>query len=201
MRRWAEEKYNLYVQNFILNEEVLPTWLRDLSPAVIKNIVKREYKKVEDNETLPSNIIAAYEKYSIGFYDGIHFEQYEAACKGSSILKHLGEFSQDTLRTYLQFRYKLALRGRTALTREDESIILAHIHQPLSSELIDLANKLNQLNSELDLYRARGERKPIKQEVAPHQKNQEAQEQAKIHLENTNQQYKQAYNVLQIIHD
>lgn len=148
MQQWAQEKYDIYIQNFILNEKILPSWLQNLSPAVIKNVVQREYKKVENDEILPLNIIAAYEKYLIGFYDGFRFEQYEAACNGSSILKHLGEFSQRTLLAYLQSRYQDAIQFRGTLTREDEDIILSHITVPLPVKFIDFADRMDKIRAE-----------------------------------------------------
>ena len=154
MQQWAKEKYDLYVQNFIINEEALPSWLQNLPQAVIKNIVQREYEKVENDEMLPLSIIAAYENYSIGFYDGYRFEQYDLARNGSSILKHLGEFSQRAIRTYLQARYRDAVCFRGTLTREDEDTILSYSTAPLSDGLADLVDRMDKIRAEESEARA-----------------------------------------------
>lgn len=154
MRQWAQEKYDLYVQNFILNEEALPPWLQNLSSGVIKNIVQREYKKVESDEILPLNIIAAYEKYFIGFYNGFHFDQHKVARNGSSILKHLGEFSQRAILAYLQSRYQDAIGFHGTLTCEDEDIILSYITKPLPDKFTDFAERMDRLRAEENEARA-----------------------------------------------
>lgn len=154
MQKWADEKYELYVQNFITNEEVLPIWLQNLSSSVIKNIVQREYKKVVDDEKLPVNIVAAYEKYFIGFYDGFSVEQYEFMRDRASILKHLGEFSQSAIRSYLQIRYEDAIRRYGSLTRDDEGIILSYITEPLPDKFNDFMDRMDKKRAEESEARA-----------------------------------------------
>jgi hypothetical protein len=147
LKEWAQEKDNLYRDNLVINEEILPTWLRDLPYRKIQKVVEEEYRKHQHDEVLPPAVVGAYKKYWIGFYNGLDMGQYEFNYTGTSIIKHLGEFPKKYVYVYLKARYQRALRSGE-LSSDEEHEILSYIDRPLDEELIKYAEQLDKKRAE-----------------------------------------------------
>lgn len=202
MKEWAKEKYDLYTKNFIVSEENLPSWLRDLEFKTILKVVEDLYPKVENDETLPPNIIATYEKYNIGFYNGLSMEQSKFNRDGSTIIKHLDEFSQRAITIYLRARYENAVYRFGVLSREEEQTILSYVKPPIHEKLLELADKLDHVRAKAEEEHAiwlAKEKEDRKNREKKREEESKKRQEAESRFENAKRQYQQAREAMRRI--
>ena len=142
MKEWAKQKHNLFMKNFVINEDVLPSWLQDLERYQVRNTVENVHNKHENDEHLPENLIAIYEKYGLDFWKGL--ARNSMYSEKTNILKYLDQFSQESIIRYVEACYEEAINNfHTELRLDEEQALLAHIKGPLPRKLAEYATTLN----------------------------------------------------------
>jgi hypothetical protein len=152
MKQWADEKYDLYAQNCLTNEKVLPSWLRNLRPVVIQSIAIDSYKKCKDEVMLPPNIVAIYEEYCHEIFSSSYIIHTD---RGGKFMKHIGEFSQRVILAYLEARYEESVHHSSYLTESEEQTLLSYIDDPLPQKIIEHADRLKKQRTEIEKQQAK----------------------------------------------
>lgn len=142
LHEWAHEKLNLFRQNYVINESVLPKWLQDLNHITLIQFAVNECRKTNEQEQLSANIIAAFKKY--GFNSHYFLDTYYRY-HHLSLFNRLDELPQDVIINYATFLFENVDNGsQPRLTTEEENLLMSFINDPLPPQIITSREKYHE---------------------------------------------------------
>lgn len=117
---WADEKYELYRENYLLNESVLPSWLQNLNGRKVMRFTFAELKYLDDASSITPNIMHALEVYGLDYTDDFRVNL-------TLLVKHLDDLSQPAIINLYDSLARRGARNYYDFSEEHQDLIFSRI--------------------------------------------------------------------------
>lgn len=117
---WADEKYELYRENYLLNESVLPSWLQNLNGRKVMRFAFTELKYLDDASSITPNIMRALEVYGLDYTDDFRGNL-------KLLIKHLDVLSQPAIINLYDSLARRGARNYYGFSEEHQDLIFSRI--------------------------------------------------------------------------